>query len=118
MEYHEQNVAEIKLFLDLKEKGIAMPKMMLMKWILHCSDISNPTKNSKIASEWANRVIEEFHRMSDYLKSKNLSLANPLYERTQNKKATIQLNFINAIVQPSFDLLGQLLDKYKQENPE
>jgi len=63
----------LKEFKDLVEiKGSASGKWtgasdVLMKIILHCSDISNPAKPISMARKWAELVLEEFFKQVSLL---------------------------------------------------
>ena len=82
--------------------------MHILGYILHLADISNPAKSSDLAAMWADRVLEEFFLQGD--KEAELALPiSPLCDRRTTSRPQSQIGFINFIVLPAYELLGQLI---------
>ena len=90
-------------------------RMVLMKSILHASDVSNPTKVWNVAKKWGELVIEEFFKQGDLEKEGGLPIS-PGYDRAIAKLDETSVNFIDFIVAPLFlsfaPLLPKLTDAY------
>ena len=106
--------------------------------MVHCSDLSNPTKPHNIYSMWVDRIMEEFFRQGDkepkniFFSKKDKSFRSPIqlclrYDRSliQEREAGIdispmcdrhnatieksQVGFINFIVHPLWETWAELV---------
>ena len=50
--------------------------------MIHCADLSNPTKREDLAADWSRRIMEENFLQGDEEKSLGIPL-NPLGDREQ-----------------------------------
>lgn len=48
--------------------------------MVHCSDLSNPTKPLEIYKQWVNRIMEEFFQQGDKERDKGLDIS-PMCDR-------------------------------------
>jgi hypothetical protein len=76
----------------------------VLNFLIHCSDISNPTKDFIISKEWTDRVMEEFFQQGDLEKSEMLPISF-LCDRNGTRVAKSQVMFINSIVKPCYKVL-------------
>jgi hypothetical protein len=85
-------------------------KQVLMNTLLHAADISNPSRKLNVALVWSMRVMEEFFRQGDMEESLNFSIT-PFFDRNESEVAIpkCQLGFIDFMVIPLFEALGQFL---------
>jgi len=81
-----------------------------MDLLIHCADISNPTKKFDIYYKWAELVVEEFFQQGD--KEKELGL-KCTFDRETTTIYKNQLGFINYIEIPFFSLFIQIFPKLK-----
>jgi len=65
-------------------------RSQLMQQILHCADLSNPSKPAHIYKEWVNRVMEEFFRQGDREKMLGVDVS-PMCDRNTVKIANAQV---------------------------
>ncbi|XP_063678943.1 dual specificity calcium/calmodulin-dependent 3',5'-cyclic nucleotide phosphodiesterase 1A-like isoform X5 [Bolinopsis microptera] len=80
-----------------------------MTLILHCADISHPTKTWGLHKKWTDNLMEEFFCQGD--KETSLGLPNsPLCNRTETLVPESQVGFIDFIIVPSMNLLGDMFD--------
>lgn len=87
---------------------IDKPKALSL--LLHCADISHPSKKWSLHERWTNLLVEEFFAQGD--KEKELGLPfSPLCDRTNTPIAQSQIGFINFIVEPSLAVMGDMIDK-------
>jgi len=86
--------------------------MVLRAMVLHCADISNPTKPFKLATQWSFRVLQEFFLQGDAEMAAGVPIS-PLCDRVNTDIPGSQIGFIKFITLPAFDLLGILAPKVK-----
>mmetsp|Transcript_3422 Transcript_3422/g.8314 ORF Transcript_3422/g.8314 Transcript_3422/m.8314 type:complete len:344 (+) Transcript_3422:1682-2713(+) len=85
---------------------------LLMKAVLHVSDISNPAKPRELAISWTERCIEEFFLQGDQEKSLGLPIS-PQCNRDTTSIPDSQIGFIEFVVLPSFQVLSSALPVIK-----
>jgi len=76
----------------------------ILNYLLHCSDISNPTKSNDIYVNWTKLVIEEFHNQGDLERSEKLPISF-MCDRNNFNLPKSQIGFITNILFPCFSLL-------------
>jgi hypothetical protein len=82
-------------------------------FLLHLADISNPAKPHPMFLLWADRVLAEFYAQGD--KEASLSLPiSPLCDRATTGKKQSQIGFIKFVVQPAFELLGDIIPQLNE----
>ncbi|CAF4300577.1 unnamed protein product, partial [Rotaria sp. Silwood2] len=85
-------------------------KAKALALILHCADISHPGKPWDIHHSWTQSLMEEFFKQGE--KEKELGLpCSPLCDRDNTLVAESQIGFIQYIVEPSFIVVGDMLEK-------
>ena len=80
-------------------------KVLLFKFILHSSDISNPVKPCAVYRKWAERVMKEFREQGDTEKLHDLPYS-PFCEPHQDI-AKCQRGFMDFIVRPQYEVMIQ-----------
>ncbi|XP_011405148.2 PREDICTED: calcium/calmodulin-dependent 3',5'-cyclic nucleotide phosphodiesterase 1B-like isoform X2 [Amphimedon queenslandica] len=83
-------------------------KSSLLCLILHIADISHPGKEWAMHHQWTERIQEEFFRQGDKEQELGL-LCSPLCDRATTVVPESQKGFIDFIIRPSFEVLGDLL---------
>jgi len=81
--------------------------------VLHASDISNPAKTFRLSFEWATRVLNECFLQGDEELRLKLPVS-PLCDRFSTSLPKSQMGFIDFIVKPTFEALGQLVSKVSE----
>ncbi|XP_076350996.1 dual specificity calcium/calmodulin-dependent 3',5'-cyclic nucleotide phosphodiesterase 1A-like isoform X2 [Tachypleus tridentatus] len=108
MSSHFHQLKTMKTLLTLAEFSIDKPKALSL--ILHCCDISHPSKNWKLHNHWTQLLMEEFFQQGD--KEHEMGLPySPLCDRNTTLVAESQIGFIDFIVAPSMEVCGDLLEK-------
>jgi len=64
--------------------------VQLLSQMLHCADLSNPTKPAHIYREWVTRVMEEFFRQGDRERALGYEVS-PMCDRSTVKVANAQV---------------------------
>jgi hypothetical protein len=111
MSKHFSLVQDIRSLTELNGRepaGWAETSGPLLAFLLHACDIAGQAKAKDLALTWATRVFAEFFRQGDCEKELGLPLS-PLCDRTTTAISTAEIGFIKFIMQPTFELLGQLL---------
>ena len=87
------------------------PSMDMLCFLLHQADISNPAKPYPLFMEWADSILSESYAQGD--KESSLSLpVSPLCDRVTTDKKQSQIGFIKFVVQPSYQLLGEIIPSF------
>lgn len=89
----------------------------IFNFILHTADISHNSRSFDISYKWVMALSEEFWRQGDNEKSMNLPISF-LCDRDNSDIPKSQIGFLNYIILPSFNILGDLFPnlKYLIEN--
>ncbi|XP_043920784.1 calcium/calmodulin-dependent 3',5'-cyclic nucleotide phosphodiesterase 1C-like isoform X2 [Protopterus annectens] len=107
MSCHFQQIKAMKNSLQQPE-GIDKPKALSL--ILHTADISHPAKAWDLHHRWTMSLLEEFFRQGD--KEAELGLPfSPLCDRKSTLVAQSQIGFIDFIVEPTFTVLSDMMEK-------
>jgi hypothetical protein len=83
-------------------------KEMLLPFMLHLADISNPAKPPGVSIEWSNSAYNEFFQQGDLEASEGMPIS-PLCDRTTTYPPEGQIGFITYVVRPAFLALEQCL---------
>ena len=104
----------LELFNDEKinEKEIFECQQILYNFIIHSSDISNPSKKFDIYNKWTQYITTEFFNEGDLEKKENLPI-NFLCDRNNTNIPKSQIGFINFVVLPNFKLLYSIFPQFK-----
>ncbi|KAJ8320160.1 hypothetical protein KUTeg_001747, partial [Tegillarca granosa] len=107
MSFHFQQIKNMKNLLSMPE-NIDKPKALSL--VLHCADISHPAKEWGLHQHWTELLLEEFFRQGDREKELGLPFS-PLCDRNSTLVAESQIGFIDFIVDPSFAVMTDMLEK-------
>eukprot|EP01112_Ceratiomyxa_fruticulosa_P008068 TRINITY_DN2092_c0_g1_i2.p1 TRINITY_DN2092_c0_g1~~TRINITY_DN2092_c0_g1_i2.p1 ORF type:complete len:551 (+),score=114.39 TRINITY_DN2092_c0_g1_i2:779-2431(+) len=77
-------------------------KLLAMRLMIKCSDISNPARPLDIYLKWVDRVMEEFFSQGDKEKQLSLPVSNFMDRNQPTQIPKCQSGFINYIVLPTF----------------
>lgn len=107
MSSHFTQLKTMKSLLSMPEN---VEKAKALALVLHCADISHPGKPWSIHQTWTQQLMEEFFKQGE--KEKELGLpCSPLCDRENTLVAESQIGFIQYIVEPSFIVMGDMLEK-------
>ncbi|OQR96162.1 3'5'-cyclic nucleotide phosphodiesterase family protein [Achlya hypogyna] len=97
--------------VDIKSAG---DKKLLMKMIIHTSDVSNPAKMRITMLRWTDRVVEEFFLQGD--KEKVLGLVvSPFMDRVTISLKKMQVGFADFVVSPLFHVWSNISEQVKDD---
>ncbi|XP_070784033.1 dual specificity calcium/calmodulin-dependent 3',5'-cyclic nucleotide phosphodiesterase 1C-like [Enoplosus armatus] len=107
MSCHFQQIKAMKSLLQQPE---AIDKPKALSLLLHTADISHPAKHWDLHHRWTTSLLEEFFRQGD--KEAQLGLPfSPLCDRQSTMVAQSQIGFIDFIVEPTFNVLTEMIEK-------
>mmetsp|Transcript_1732 Transcript_1732/g.6019 ORF Transcript_1732/g.6019 Transcript_1732/m.6019 type:complete len:527 (-) Transcript_1732:2013-3593(-) len=104
MAYHLDLVNAFKSIRATKggfDKDDAKDRLLLLKVVLHCADLSNPTRKGPIADQWSLRVMAEFFAQGDEERERGL-MVSPFMDKTASSIPGCQTGFMKFIVIPLF----------------
>ncbi|XP_064646950.1 dual specificity calcium/calmodulin-dependent 3',5'-cyclic nucleotide phosphodiesterase 1A-like isoform X4 [Lineus longissimus] len=107
MSCHFQQIKNMKSLLSMPEN---IDKSKALSLVLHCADISHPAKDWNLHYRWTSLLLEEFFQQGDREQELGLPFS-PLCDRKNTLVAESQIGFIDFIVDPSFQVMGDMLDK-------
>ena len=61
-------------------KKCQLNNFQVLQNMVHCSDLSNPTKPLDIYKQWVDRIIDEFHRQGDKERDAGMEIS-PMCDR-------------------------------------
>jgi len=115
MNKHPETLAHLKTLTELKlittnELGLDKPqdRLMILKNVLHCADLGNPTKTTKTYTWWADQVMKEFWAQGDAEKLKQMTVSRG-FDRNDSNMASMQIGFIDYVVLPYWETFATLL---------
>ncbi|UJR22682.1 hypothetical protein I4U23_025718 [Adineta vaga] len=107
MSSHFAQLKTMKSLLSMPEN---IEKSKALALVLHSADISHPGKPWSIHYSWTESLMEEYFKQGE--KEKELGLpCSPLCDRDNTLVAESQIGFIQYIVEPSFVVMGDMLEK-------
>lgn len=107
MSFHFQQLKNMKNLLGMPEN---IDKQKALSLVLHCADISHPAKDWSLHHRWTNQLLEEFFKQGDREQELGLPIS-PLCDREKTLVAESQIGFIDFIVDPSFTVMTEMLEK-------
>ncbi|CAF1253916.1 unnamed protein product [Didymodactylos carnosus] len=82
--------------------------VQVLQSMIHCADLSNPTKPLEICMKWTDRSMEEFWRQGDKERDFELEIS-PMCDRRLASVEKHQIAFIEFIVHPLWETWADLL---------
>ncbi|CAH8632235.1 unnamed protein product [Heterobilharzia americana] len=107
MSLHFQQIKNMKSMICMPE---SIDKTKALSLIVHCADISHPAKEWNLHEQWSDILCEEFFRQGDRERELNLPIS-PLCDRNTVIVPQSQIGFIDFIVEPSFQVLGDMIER-------
>ncbi|XP_039926451.1 dual specificity calcium/calmodulin-dependent 3',5'-cyclic nucleotide phosphodiesterase 1A isoform X2 [Hirundo rustica] len=101
---------QIKTMRHTLQQAQGVDKAKAMSLILHAADISHPAKSWELHYRWTMALMEEFFRQGDKEAALGLQFS-PLCDRKSTLVAQSQIGFIDFIVEPTFSLLTDSMEK-------
>ncbi|XP_033843454.2 dual specificity calcium/calmodulin-dependent 3',5'-cyclic nucleotide phosphodiesterase 1A [Periophthalmus magnuspinnatus] len=101
---------QIKTMRNSVSQTPSLDKVKVLSLVLHAADISHPARAWPLHYRWTHNLMEEFFRQGD--KEMQLGLPfSPLCDRKATMIAQSQIGFIDFIVEPTFSVLVDTMEK-------
>lgn len=112
--FHTQNKSPTCKHWDKKESILnPQERSMMCKILIHAADISNPCRPWPVFHQQSSLVCVEFFRQGEEELRLGLPVSSNMNPREANP-STINVGFIDFIVQPYFEALSSLFPKSKE----
>mmetsp|Transcript_17208 Transcript_17208/g.28486 ORF Transcript_17208/g.28486 Transcript_17208/m.28486 type:complete len:376 (-) Transcript_17208:329-1456(-) len=87
--------------------GTAEGRMLIMKFIIKCSDISHPARTFPIHKRWSELIQEEFFRQGDKEAKLGLPVSRGMDRHSADNKSVAKGNvgFIQYVVRPLYEVM-------------
>merc|ERR1719334_1070068 len=116
MSKHMAKLADLKTMVESKRvQGKAIfqsenlaSKMKILESIVHCCDLSNPTKPRDQYTQWVDRLMQEFWKQGDKELELGLDLS-PMCDRRTAAVEKSQVGFIDYVVHPLWETWADLV---------
>merc|ERR1719412_1676441 len=116
MSKHMSLLADLKTMVETKKvagSGVLLldnynDRIQVLQNMVHCSDLSNPTKPLDVYRQWVDRIIDEFHRQGDREREAGLEIS-PMCDRFNATIEKSQVGFIDYIVHPLWETWADLV---------
>ncbi|KAK7940492.1 hypothetical protein WMY93_003818 [Mugilogobius chulae] len=89
-------------------------RIQVLRNMVHCADLSNPTKPLAVYRQWTERIMEEFFRQGDKERERGMEIS-PMCDKHTASVEKSQVGFIDYIVHPLWETWGDLVHPDAQE---
>ena len=79
-----------------------MDRQLIMKMVIKCGDLGNPTREFSLSKKWTGLVMEEFFRQGDMERKQGLPVSK-FMDRNDTNVPKCQIGFIDYLVSPLFE---------------
>lgn len=122
MSKHMSLLADLKTMVETKKvagSGVLLldnytDRIQVLENLVHCADLSNPTKPLPLYKRWVTLLMEEFFQQGDREREQNLDIS-PMCDRHSATIEKTQVGFIDYIVHPLWETWADLVHPDAQE---
>uniref|UniRef100_A0A3Q2NXD1 3',5'-cyclic-AMP phosphodiesterase n=1 Tax=Fundulus heteroclitus TaxID=8078 RepID=A0A3Q2NXD1_FUNHE len=122
MSKHMTLMADLKTMVETKKvtsSGVLLldhytERLQVLKNMVHCADLSNPTKPLPLYRQWTERIMEEFFRQGDRERERGMEISAMCDKHTASVEKS-QVGFIDYIVHPLWETWADLVHPDAQE---
>uniref|UniRef100_UPI00398EEEA8 3',5'-cyclic-AMP phosphodiesterase 4D isoform X4 n=1 Tax=Pristiophorus japonicus TaxID=55135 RepID=UPI00398EEEA8 len=116
MSKHMNLLADLKTMVETKKvtsSGVLLldnysDRIQVLQNMVHCADLSNPTKPLQLYRQWTDRIMEEFFRQGDRERERGMEISPMCDEHNASVEKT-QVGFIDYIVHPLWETWADLV---------
>jgi len=83
-------------------------RIQVLQNLVHCADLSNPTKPLDMYRDWTDRIMEEFFKQGDMERERGMDIS-PMCDRHTATIEKSQVGFIDYIVHPLWETWADLV---------
>ncbi|XP_071656782.1 3',5'-cyclic-AMP phosphodiesterase 4A isoform X2 [Patagioenas fasciata] len=125
MSKHMSLLADLKTMVETKKvtsSGVLLldnytDRIQVLRNMVHCADLSNPTKPLGLYRQWTERIMEEFFRQGDRERERGMEIS-PMCDKHSASVEKSQVGFIDYIVHPLWETWADLVAPDAQEQLE
>uniref|UniRef100_A0A224YV33 Phosphodiesterase n=1 Tax=Rhipicephalus zambeziensis TaxID=60191 RepID=A0A224YV33_9ACAR len=122
MSKHMSLLADLKTMVETKKvagSGVLLldnytERIQVLQNMIHCADLSNPTKPLELYRTWVDLVMSEFFMQGDKERAENLDIS-PMCDRHTATIEKTQVGFIDYIAHPLWETWADLVHPDAQE---
>lgn len=122
MSKHMSLLADLKTMVETKKvagSGVLLldnytDRIQVLENLVHCADLSNPTKPLSLYRQWVGLLMEEFFLQGDREREQNMDIS-PMCDRHSATIEKSQVGFIDYIVHPLWETWADLVHPDAQE---
>ncbi|XP_018344179.1 PREDICTED: cAMP-specific 3',5'-cyclic phosphodiesterase-like isoform X5 [Trachymyrmex septentrionalis] len=122
MSKHMSLLADLKTMVETKKvagSGVLLldnytDRIQVLENLVHCADLSNPTKPLALYRRWVCLLMEEFFLQGDREREQNMDIS-PMCDRHSATIEKSQVGFIDYIVHPLWETWADLVHPDAQE---
>uniref|UniRef100_A0A8C1RR24 Phosphodiesterase n=1 Tax=Cyprinus carpio TaxID=7962 RepID=A0A8C1RR24_CYPCA len=122
MSKHMNLLADLKTMVETKKVtslGVLLldnysDRIQVLQNMVHCADLSNPTKPLELYRQWTNRIMVEFFTQGDRERDKGIEIS-PMCDKHSASIEKSQVGFIDYIVHPLWETWADLVHPDAQE---
>ncbi|XP_064593337.1 3',5'-cyclic-AMP phosphodiesterase 4A isoform X4 [Zonotrichia leucophrys gambelii] len=116
MSKHMSLLADLKTMVETKKvtsSGVLLldnytDRIQVLRNMVHCADLSNPTKPLGLYRQWTERIMEEFFRQGDRERERGMEIS-PMCDKHSASVEKSQVGFIDFVVQPLWEAWAELV---------
>ncbi|XP_062816042.1 3',5'-cyclic-AMP phosphodiesterase 4C isoform X2 [Anolis carolinensis] len=122
MSKHMNILADMKTMVETKKvtsSGVLLldnysDRIQVLQNVVHCADLSNPTKPLELYRQWTERIMVEFFYQGDHEREKGMEIS-PMCDKHNASVEKSQVGFIDYIVHPLWETWADLVHPDAQE---
>ncbi|XP_053155502.1 cAMP-specific 3',5'-cyclic phosphodiesterase 4A isoform X5 [Hemicordylus capensis] len=122
MSKHMSLLADLKTMVETKKvtsSGVLLldnytDRIQVLRNMVHCADLSNPTKPLELYRQWTDRIMEEFFRQGDKERERGMEIS-PMCDKHTASVEKSQVGFIDYIVHPLWETWADLVHPDAQD---
>ncbi|XP_004910408.1 cAMP-specific 3',5'-cyclic phosphodiesterase 4D isoform X6 [Xenopus tropicalis] len=122
MSKHMNLLADLKTMVETKKvtsSGVLLldnysDRIQVLQNMVHCADLSNPTKPLPLYRHWTDRIMEEFFRQGDRERERGMEIS-PMCDKHNASVEKSQVGFIDYIVHPLWETWADLVHPDAQD---
>ncbi|NXN96115.1 PDE4C phosphodiesterase, partial [Rhinopomastus cyanomelas] len=122
MSKHMNLLADLKTMVETKKVtslGVLLldnysDRIQVLQNMVHCADLSNPTKPLELYRQWTDRIMVEFFSQGDREREKGMEIS-PMCDKHTASVEKSQVGFIDFIAHPLWETWADLVHPDAQE---
>ncbi|KAB7506535.1 cAMP-specific 3',5'-cyclic phosphodiesterase, isoform F [Armadillidium nasatum] len=122
MSKHMSLLADLKTMVETKKvagSGVLLldnytDRIQVLQNMVHCADLSNPTKPLELYRKWVSSIMEEFFKQGDREREQGMDIS-PMCDRHSATIEKSQVGFIDYIVHPLWETWADLVHPDAQD---